>query len=603
MSLPFAVFGEEEEALPTFNLPTQSIVEQRVALEDSLSNFSMPITGLQYEPLVDVQSRNSVESQGDVTIRGGIFENTGFMLGGATLFDPQTGHYFAEIPVAPRMLTLPQVLTGSQNAAEGFNSSVGSIKYGWSKISAGGEVSLGGGESGLFHQNIYSGFSLGKIGDLEAGADFDFAHSESDGAVPDGDHDFNRYSGRFQLAGANSQTDLFYGYQSKFFGWPNMYTPYGVPETENLQTNLAFLNHLQHWDHFELELSAYYRRNKDDYEFNRNVPGLYNPYQHETEVNDLSVRASWYVEDFKITGKVEYISDEIESTSLTYGHFDSRKYTKTSMMAETNLEGSGGEWNFLGGVTMDTNNRANDSEVSPLGRISYSSMSGSRSWTVYVDASEATQVAGYTAIASNPDGGLFRGNHSLDRESATNFEAGYVTKFGNIDFQAALFQRNDNDLVDWTYTDGVSGRSANNVDIETIGLELLGGLTFNKGRMVIGYTALSKSEDYGLDSVDASFYALNYARHRLTVALVYKLLPGLEIRSDNEFRIQKENTLRTNGVDDAVLSSLGLFYFPESIEGLELSLSVENLWDSRFEELPSVPASPRQIGAGATWRW
>ena len=62
--------------------------------------------------------------QADVTIRG-IFENTGFRVGSSTLFDPQSGHYFAEIPIAPQMLTGPSVLTGADNALYGMNSSVG----------------------------------------------------------------------------------------------------------------------------------------------------------------------------------------------------------------------------------------------------------------------------------------------------------------------------------------------------------------------------------------------------------------------------------------------------------------------------------------------
>ena len=163
--------------------------------------------------------------------------------------------------------------------------------------------------------------------------------------------------------------------------------------------------------------------------------------------------------------------------------------------------------------------------------------------------------------------------------------------------QTAAFVREDKDLVDWTYTEGVFGRTANHVDIETSGLEVLGELTFKRGRLMAGYTLLSKSEDYGDALVDASFYALNFARHRLTMAMVYPLKYGLELRVDNEIRIQEKNALRSNGVDDAILSSLGLFYYPEAVDGLEISLAVDNLWDSRFEEIPSVPASPRQVSA------
>ena len=116
VSSGLGVCAQEEDLAATYNLDPVFAVGQRVALEESLSTYSMPISGLKYEPLVDVQSRNSVESQGDVTIRGGIFENTGFMVGSATLFDPQTGHYFAEIPISPNMLTGADILTGTANA-------------------------------------------------------------------------------------------------------------------------------------------------------------------------------------------------------------------------------------------------------------------------------------------------------------------------------------------------------------------------------------------------------------------------------------------------------------------------------------------------------
>src|SRR6478609_2386782 len=90
-------------------LPTLSINTDRVANETPAATFAMPVTALLFEPKVDVQARNFAEAQADVSIRGGIFENTGFKLGALGLFDPQTGHYFAELPIAPAMLSSPQV--------------------------------------------------------------------------------------------------------------------------------------------------------------------------------------------------------------------------------------------------------------------------------------------------------------------------------------------------------------------------------------------------------------------------------------------------------------------------------------------------------------
>ena len=46
-----------------------------------VGTFDSPISNLEYDPRVDLQSRNMAEAQADVTIRGGIFENTGFRVG------------------------------------------------------------------------------------------------------------------------------------------------------------------------------------------------------------------------------------------------------------------------------------------------------------------------------------------------------------------------------------------------------------------------------------------------------------------------------------------------------------------------------------------
>ncbi len=594
---------QEDSDLPLIELAPHETSGQRIALEESLSTFSMPVSALKFEPLVDVQSRNSVESQGDVTIRGGIFENTGFILGAATLFDPQTGHYFAEIPVAPNMISSARILTGVENAFAGFNSGVGSVQFGWQPIQPLQELALGLGEDGLFYGRAY-GAHADATGDRRYGFDVEVAHSESDGAIANGDHDFDRISGRFQLSNDRSQTDLFYGYQTKFFGWPNMYTPFGVPETEDLETNLLFINHSVEGEDYGLELSGYYRRHKDDYEFDRGNPGAFNPFEHETRVKDIAAEGFWLLNDWVVKGKVEWVDDEIESTSLTFGDFMSRSYLKYGLMAETSFGLTGaGEWRAMGGVVHNDNNRGSG-DTSPVFKLVYQAPpSVDRLWQIYLDISEASQVPGYTAIASNPSGGLFRGNENLGRETSRNIEMGFLTQGERFVFQGAVFVRDDEDLVDWTFTEGVFGRRANHVDIETTGLELLGELSFDRGRVVAGYTLLSKSEDYGDALVDASFYALNFARHRLTLALIYQWMPGLEIRSDNEVRLQEKNALRSNGVDDTVISSLGLFYFPESVEGLEFSLAVENLWDSNFEEIPSVPASPRQVSASAVYRY
>jgi vitamin B12 transporter len=120
---------------------------------------------------------------------------------------------------------------------------------------------------------------------------------------------------------------------------------------------------------------------------------------------------------------------------------------------------------------------------------------------------------------------------------------------------------------------------------------------------VLGYTGLTKDADYRGAAVDASFYALNYARHRLTAAVTVRLAPGLELRIDNVARVQAENLLRVVGGNDAVFTSVGLAYRPQAWRGAEVSVQVDNLWDSDFQEVPAVPAAGRQLSGGVTCRW
>lgn len=116
------------------DLPEFTVYSTEVANQEPVGTFAMPVSVLRFEPRVDLQARNLAEGQSDIAIRGGIFENTGIRLGALSLYDPQTGHYLAELPVAPAMLGAPTVLTGADNAQQGWNANAGTIAYGWRPV-------------------------------------------------------------------------------------------------------------------------------------------------------------------------------------------------------------------------------------------------------------------------------------------------------------------------------------------------------------------------------------------------------------------------------------------------------------------------------------
>ncbi len=585
----------------TIELPKITTFSVQVANQTPVSTFAMPVSGLRFEPRVDVQARNLAEGQADVSIRGGVFESTGFKLGGLSLHDPQTGHYFAEIPVAPAMLLSPKVLTGVDNASTGFNAGVGTVAYGWRPIEQRGEAAIAFGDYATNRQSLYQGLKFpGTGGGQTFGADFELARSESDGSVPFGDHDFQRASGRLQLQGAQSQTDLFAGVQHKFFGWPNLYTPFGFNETEDLRTTLYAFHH-RAWTSPEnfWQLGAYYRRNFDDYEFNRAVPGASNPFEHTTHVRALALDGHQQWGDFALNFSAQAMRDSLQSTSLTFGRFRTRDYYKVALVPEREFSTSPGSVRLRAGVSYDDTNR-DDGALSPILEAALTRRDDTR---FYLQYSESTQVPTYTALNSNPAAGLFRGNPNLARETSRNLELGISRALVGWKVEGALFHRWEDDLTDWTFTRGVTARSANPVDIRTIGAEFVVTRRTPRYDLVLGYTFLDKSSRYRAANIDASFYALNFARHRLTAAVTARLGRGFEVRVDNEFRVQEKNLLRVTGGDEGFLTSAGLYYLPPGWRGWEFSLLIDNLWNDDFQEVPQVPAARRQFSIGAACRW
>jgi hypothetical protein len=68
-------------------------------------------------------------------------------------------------------------------------------------------------------------------------------------------------------------------------------------------------------------------------------------------------------------------------------------------------------------------------------------------------------------------------------------------------------------------------------------------------------------------------------------------------------RVQASNLLRTVGGDKAVTTTVALAYRPVAWRGLELTAQIDNLWNSDFQDVPAVPATPREWSIGANYVW
>ena len=616
MNFAFADSFAKAESGEIYTLPSLTVRGHETANLIPASTYESVVSNLDFDPRIDFQSRNMAEAQGDVSIRGGIFEGTGIQVGAATLIDPQTGHYSTELPIAPEMLGEPKVYTGAENALYGFNSTAGTIDYDWSQISEGGSATLGAGEHALNFQRLHTAWTqpLDATGEWNLGVEGEYSRSESDGTIQNGDHDFERVSGRIQLIGPHSQTDFFVGYQSKFFGWPAMYTAnkfIDPLEYEDLRTRLYLINHQHNYgEDNSIELSLTHRRNIDDYQLDATSRTSGNPFtyiaHHETKVSSLGFNG-WH--RLNANAGVRYAG---QFTADDWNKVDpytspsanaSRSYLKLSILPEFRFnQGAGERFTFKLGGSFDDSNR-DDSKFGLISELSRErNHTNGDSERVYLSYSEASQVPGYVAIG-DAQGGPFVSNSGLGRERSQTLEIGGSLNREDFRIEGAIFYRWDNELVDWTYANGdVYARLANGVDLETFGIELIGSKRWNTLEAIASYTFLNKDEDYGDAAIDASFYALNFAKHRITLGAIWTPNDLLELRIDNEWRSQEANALRTSD-DVALFAHIGLSIFLPDYEGLELFAALDNAWDDDYQDVPGTPGKGSQLSCGAIYRW
>jgi len=578
-----------------------TVKARRVANLRPAGTFAAPATTLRYDPLTELQSRGLAEGQSDVTVRGGIFENTGFKLGAVTVMDPQTGHYFAELPVDPMSMSDHAVVKGIDNAIEGFNSNIATVSYGLRAIQGGGYALLGLGSDNLNFQALRVSVDANLFG----GA-FSFARSEGDGSLPNGDHNFERYNLHLQRNTTGSQTDVVAAYQDKFYGWPGAYTGFAtLAETDDTQTTLLLANHRHEVGRGWWEVGGYFRELEDDYDFDRTTEesGVPGSFEHKTQVIAVGAQGLYRSGNIDWRFGLQATTDElVRSTDLTEGEFSKRDYLALSVVPSIffNLDGDR-TVTLRAGASVDVSSEDSNSVLPLLGfGISKTTASGTTSFEF--DWAYTSQVPGYTALKSPPSG-LFGGNSSLGREEARQMTVSLSRDTDRWQGRVAAFHRADDDLVDWTFSTGAPfARQANAVDIDVLGAELLLAAQWDTLELATGYTYLDKDADYGSALVDASFYALNFARHRATFAIRYRFAEPLELRLDNEYRVQRDNPLRSSS-SETYLASLAIAWVPLDGQGIGMALTIDNLTDSEYQPFPGTPAMGRQFSLSASYTW
>ena len=139
------------------------------------------------------------------------------------------------------------------------------------------------------------------------------------------------------------------------------------PETENLKTQLFMVNHRNTYgDNNWVEATAFHRRHKDVYTFNR-FTSTSNTI-HETKVSAMAIAGGHTITPEKLTlnYSAQITTDEVSSVKLSTAPFQSRTYYKLSILPEYRVSVAEKQYlTFSLGGSFDDTNR-NDSEYLSL---------------------------------------------------------------------------------------------------------------------------------------------------------------------------------------------------------------------------------------------
>lgn len=403
---------------------------------------------LRYIPGVEVQSRGTMGSQSDFTIRGGTFQQVLVIVDGLRLNDPNTGHFSSYIPVTLDEIEKIEILKGPASALYGSDAVGGVIniitKAFVKRNKQANELNaaISAGQLGLLNGSISQLYSNGKTtfqiaglsnnadGQAQRGID-GFVHNNTLGIAVS--HNFSHWNVAFRTS-----------YDSRNFAAQNFYTNF-ISDTarEKVKTFWNQVNLTYQKNNNQVSVLAGFKNTEDNFAFN-------NVSTANSSFSNLFQLSAFYVHQFSaktiVTSGWQYVGRNINSNDR--GNHTVNQFAAYSILQQT----------FAKNIFINSSLRYDWNEISggtviPQINISYKKnniqLRGSAGNTLrYADFTELYNNYNKTLVTAGKIGNPF-----LSAEKTVNYELGvdwFAKKHVKISFD--IFQRNSNGLIDWANT-------------------------------------------------------------------------------------------------------------------------------------------------------
>ena len=424
-----------------------------IQIIDKNQSNSMPIRSvnevLSYVPGLDLRQRGVQGIQGDLSIRGGSFDQNLILVNGFKLVDPQTGHHALNLPVLLTNIESIEVYKGSGTRIFGQNAMTGAVNFVTkARNKHGVDMQVSTGDFGGIGTQVTVGAPIGKLSQS-----FSFGFDKSNGYWYNSDYTNKQYfyDGALPI-GKNQVLRALLGYTDRSFGANGYYTPSFPDQWESTQMAIGGISHELKMNKLTLLIKASLRTHRDEFRLKRFEPTFYTN-KHRSEVITLE-------ETLKLESKLgesgfgaEYRFEDLSSSNL-----GERQRTYVSLFLDHSLKFLDNTLILIGNVhyfNLAMNEKIYE-KVLPGFEVSYSPIAALK---LFGNIGQSYRAPTYTDLFyQDPNNS---GNPDLQPEYATNAELGATwnlffqksenskNKSESITVDAALFRRNTSNMIDW----------------------------------------------------------------------------------------------------------------------------------------------------------
>ena len=521
---------------------------------------------LQQEAGVDIRRQGVYGMQSDLYIRGGGFDQTLLLIDGIKSEDPQTGHHTLNIALPLEVIKRIEIIKGPAARIFGQNAFTGAINI-VTKSNADLKNNIGF-QLGSYNQQHITG-TLGTK--LEKSSLIGHASiNSSEGYRYNTDFENQNYFLKSSFNTKSNPIDVMASFSERKFGGNQFYSINAREQYEETQSSLVSMSATKYMGNVKIRPQVYWKRNQDMYLYIRANPSVYRNLHISNKIGaqiNSSLESKIGITGFGIDiAKVEMESNRLGDHNRWMGNlfFEHRFF-----MLENSLD-------ITPGIAINHMSEFG-TNIFPGIDLGYSLNDKIR---IYANAGYTYRAPTYNDLFYI--GSRDIGNENLVPEKAISEEVGFKYFDENLNLTVALFNRDSDNLIDYTKDNEEDKWQSNNLkSLNTKGIELQLNKPFDlvgyKQNIRVGYTYIEEN----LGSVRANFskYILNALNHHFIAQL------KTQFSKNTSQSIIYKFAERATGESYSVIDA----QFKLKIINLELTLTANNLFNTTYIETGIVP--------------